>query len=166
MDGITLYIIAIACIAWLCAAPLTLRIRGGAGLRVEIRYFHFRQSRTQVLVPALRLLAGNYAGTLGAFTRFLRRPARIRRFYLKIEFSGTDAAEIALAYGALRLLPQVLYTRLADCKPEIVLNPHFPASPKISLDCDISLSLPALVFLLRRRMFLKNSVPVSRHIPC
>ncbi|MDR3355891.1 MAG: hypothetical protein LBO04_01740 [Spirochaetaceae bacterium] len=156
MDGIILYVIAVAGIAGLCAAPLTLRIRAGAGLRVEIRYLRFRRSRTNIMGPALRLLTGNYAAAFRACTRFLRRPMRIRRFYLKIEFSVMDAAEAALAYGVLRLLPQVLCMRLADCKPEIVLSPRFPAPPEISLDCDISLSLPAVVFLLRRRALFEN----------
>jgi hypothetical protein len=143
-------IAAAVVLAALCAAPLTFNMRAEKDFKVKISYLCFRRNYVNILKDTLRIFNGNYAAILKFCAVFLRRPARIRRFRLKIAVSAADAAETAVVYGLLRIFSQILYTRFQSCKPEITLVPLFTSRFTLSLNCDISLSLPVIVFLLRR----------------
>jgi hypothetical protein len=133
------------------AAPVGLWIEGGAPLEFRIRYLGFRWN----LRPLVRNKPGSpgegkWRDKLEALTRLaplLRRPLGFERFRLRLGFSTGDAAETALCFGGLCLFLNAL--PLSRVKGERTLLPCFSSRPQVSLDCDIRLTLPAAVFLLR-----------------
>jgi hypothetical protein len=100
------------------------------------------------------------------FSRFLeiygpvfRRPLELGRFRLRLAFSAGEAAKTALLHGWFCLFLGFLYLPPAINKGKIVLEPRFLSRREVSLDCDISLALPAAVFLFR---MISLSVRIKR----
>jgi hypothetical protein len=149
--GIIFFSIAgFACIAGLCAAPVVLNVRGGADLRLNIRYLWFSRNIEFALKRSLPGFVANHNRVLGYIRFFRRRVARyvrVGRFHLKIEFSCGEAAGTALTHGLICGVLRTLYPRLNACKPEITLNPRFLTVPALSFYCDITLAVPALILL-------------------
>jgi hypothetical protein len=160
MDIIILSILC--CMGGLCAAPVYMDLRGGAPWRMHIRYLFFHPG----IGPALRreffrlarrvLSARDFSGALACYGPFFHKPMKLGRFRLKAVFSSGGAAETALLYGSLCLAVQMLPRSRAEtgkrpfrAGPEIWLEPRFSSGEEFSVDCDISLSIPAAVFLYR-----------------
>jgi hypothetical protein len=147
----TLFFLAL-CLAGLCAAPLRLDIQGGP-LRLGFRYLWLRGSISPALRRGLRrrarriLLSGDFSGAVETYGPLFRKPLGLRRFRVKATFSAGDAAETALLHGGLCLFAG-LFSSLPG-RAKIVLEPCFSSGEKLSLDCDISVSVPAAVFLYR-----------------
>jgi hypothetical protein len=115
----------------------------------------FRRDIDYILRVKLRRILRDFlkypdlSGFLALYGPVFRRPLELGRFRLRLAFSAGDAAETALFYGWLCLVLDFLYPLPVMNKREIVLEPRFLSPRKISLDCDISLSMPAAVFLFR-----------------
>jgi hypothetical protein len=139
----------------LCTAPFTLDILGGRLLRLEVRYLGIRQNITGCLQDKIRrigqevLESRNLFGTLEPYIPLFRKPLALSRFRLRLAFSSGDAAETALYYGGLCLLLNSLYPLPALSRPEITLEPRFTSRREAAVDCTISLTMPAAVFLFR-----------------
>jgi uncharacterized spore protein YtfJ len=93
--------------------------------------------------------SGDFFRTLGLYASIFRRPLELERFRLHLAFSAGDAAETALFHGWLRLFLNLPRPSRARRKPEIALEPRFLSRPELLPDYDISLSMPAVVFLFR-----------------
>jgi hypothetical protein len=139
--------------AGLCAAPLALNIQGEGPLRLGLRYLWFRRDISHILGLQLRRLLRDFLEspdplrTLAIYRPLFKRPLELRRLRLHLAFSTGDAAETALLHGRLCLASNFL--RFLPVRPEIALAPRFLSRRELSLDCDISFSIPAAVFLLR-----------------
>jgi hypothetical protein len=84
---------------------------------------------------------------LRAWAPAFRRPLRIRRFQVTLLFSTGDAAETAMLHGWLCGLFSSLRTLLVQGSPRIALRPSFSVRRELSLNCNISLGMPAALFL-------------------
>jgi hypothetical protein len=80
---------------------------------------------------------------------FFRKPLRLGRLRLKLTYSAGDAAKTAILYGGLCFFAKALSALRAGTRPEIVLVPCFSSREKFLFDCDISVSMPAVVFIYR-----------------
>jgi hypothetical protein len=150
-NGIVFIILCAAGMVCLLAPPISFDIRGKKVLRVYVRYLCFRFNISGMLKEAAQKLFvfKDLTKTIGACLSFARRPTRIDCFRLKMVFSTGDAADTALLHGFLCMFFRALYPRISACKPEIVLSPCFLPHDKLSVDCDISFSIPAAVFFAR-----------------
>jgi hypothetical protein len=141
--------------AGLCAAPVALDIRGGKILRLGARYLWFRRNVTRTVGNHLRRAARDFLetpdllGTLELYGPLFRHPLRLGPFRLDLAFSTGDAAETALLHGRLCLFLNFLYLLPSRGRPEVTLKPCFLSRRELSLDCDISVTMPAAVFLFR-----------------
>jgi hypothetical protein len=130
----------------LCAAPLGLDIQGGKGLSLKARYLWFTGNVTEKL---RRWAASrNPLRLIRTCAPVFRKPLRVRRCRVSLAFSTGDAAETALLHGWLcgfcaSLCPPVRGGRA------IAIRPLFASGPAWSVDCDISLAMPAALFLFR-----------------
>jgi hypothetical protein len=145
------FILGVACIVCFFALPLRFDIQGENVLRICVHYFCFRFNFNGLLKKRMRkhFVLEDFIKNLEMCVSFVRRPMRITRFCLKVFFSTGDASETALLHGFLCTFFHALYPRISACKPEIILTPCFLSNDKLSIDCDISFSLPMLVFLAR-----------------
>jgi hypothetical protein len=84
---------------------------------------------------------------LRAWAPALRRPLRLRRFQMRLFFSTGDAAETAMLHGWLHGLFSSLRPLLARGTPRIALRPSFSVRRELSLNCNIFLDIPAVLFL-------------------
>jgi hypothetical protein len=129
---------------------------------MKFRYLCFYPDISPALGRDFLRLARRALGTrdftdaIACYGPFFRKPMKLGRFRLKAIFSSGDAAETALLYGGLRLAVTALPLLRAEAgnrplrvKPEIWLEPRFSSGAACSFDCDISLSIPAAVFLYR-----------------
>jgi hypothetical protein len=145
------FILGVACIVCFFALPLRFDIQGENVLRICVHYLWFRFNFNGLLKKRTRkhFVLEDFTKNLGICVSFVRRPMRVTRFRLKVFFSTGDAAETALLHGFLCAFFRALYPRISACKPEIILTPCFLSCDKLSIDCDISFSLPMPVFLAR-----------------
>jgi hypothetical protein len=118
---------------------------------MQARCLWFRRNLNRELRARLRrvLESGDYLGTLAACASLFRKPLALGRFRLGLAFSSGDAAETAVFHGGLCLFFSSLHPLLSRAGPEINLSPRFSSRRELSLDCDISLTLPASVFFFR-----------------
>jgi hypothetical protein len=132
----------------LCTAPLAFDIQAGTRFSLRTRYLWFSRRVSAALLRRLFLSADIFR-TIDAYLPVFRKPLRLRRLRLRLVFSTGDAAETALLYGRLCVFFASLYPRLIRGRPEITLSPSFSPERELSPDCDISLDIPAAVFLFR-----------------
>ncbi|MDR1147740.1 MAG: hypothetical protein LBK66_03835 [Spirochaetaceae bacterium] len=145
------FILGAACILCFFALPLRFDIQGENVLRIRVHYLCFSFNFNGLLKKRTRkhFVLEDFTKNLGMCVSFVRHPMRVMRFRLKVLFSTGDAAETALLHGFLCAFFRALYPRISACKPEIILSPCFSSYDKLSIDCDISFSLPMLMFLAR-----------------
>jgi hypothetical protein len=156
----------------LCAAPLTLDIEGNGHSRpgVRFRYLFFRRNVTRMIRNRLRRFARrlfkspDFFKTLKLYSRLFRGPLRVKRLRLNLVFSAGDAAETAIFHGRLCSLTNLLYPLAAGGKPEITWKPCFSAGTELSVDCNISLSIPAAVLLFRLiSLSVREKISFDKH---
>ena len=141
--------------AGLCAAPFALDIQGGKSFRLGARYLWFRRNITPAAGNRLRRAARDFwedpdfLGILELYGPLFRRPLALGRFRLCLAFSTGDAAETALLHGRLCLFFNFLSLPPFRGRPEIALKPRFLSRRELSLNCDISVAMPAAVCLFR-----------------
>jgi hypothetical protein len=138
---------------------LILDIQKQGSLRLTLRYLWLRLTINAALRRRLRyralslaravLRSRDFSGILALCRPFFRKPLALRRCRLSVAFSAGDAAETAMLHGGLCLLARSLSCLPRGEKQEIALSPCFSSRAGFSLGCDISLSLPAAVFLCR-----------------
>jgi hypothetical protein len=133
--------------AALCAAPFTLDIRGGKTLFLRVRYLWLTKNINAELRRFLN--SPDMFRTLRLYAPVFRKPLRLRRFRLDLAFSTGDAAETAALHGWLNVFFVSLYPLLVWGKPAVSLNPFFSSRPELSVNCDISLGMPAAALLFR-----------------
>jgi hypothetical protein len=155
---VEIVILLILCLGGIvCAAPLTVDIRGQDHARPDarFRYLCFYRSITHVLRNRLRrfvrrlLRSPDFFKTLRLYSPLFRRPLRVKHLRLNLAFSAGDAAETAVFHGCLCSLANSLDPLAAGGKPEITLRPCFSAETKLSFDGNMSFSIPAVVLLFR-----------------
>lgn len=131
------------CLGVLCAAPLALDIEAGSGLLLRARYLWFtRKLKARFRRTDLFRLLRDYAPVFCS-------PLRVRRFQVRLFFSTGEAAETALLHGWLCGFFSSLKPLLVQAKPEVLIGPSFSSRRELSLDCRISLGMPAALFLVR-----------------
>jgi hypothetical protein len=155
-NAVEIVIVCTLCLAGgLCAAPLTLDIGGKEKVCLRARYLWFRRNINSALRRRLRRIwrrftkSRDYGGILNVYAPLFRPPLEVARFRLNLAFSTGDAAETAIFHGWFCVFMRSLYSLPFRRKPTITLSPQFSALPELSLDCDISLSMPAALFFFR-----------------
>jgi hypothetical protein len=135
------------CLGALCAAPFGLDIQAGDQIRLRARYLWFCGNLTDRL--RRMAAASGLFHLLRRYAPVFRKPLRVKRLRVKLDFSTGDAAETAVLYGWLCGLFSSLLPRPVRGRPEIALGPSFSSRREWSLDCDISLGMPAALFFFR-----------------